>query len=119
MRPRPTRAWTDAEAIEAVRQWATGHGGYPPHTADFASDPTLPSRTYVLRHFGGLASLRVRAGLAPGASGHGGMGSALHVMLFLANLIRALLIFNGLRSRHYQRALLGYHYRPPKPGQPV
>jgi hypothetical protein len=46
------------EAIEAVRQWATGHGGYPPHTADFASDPTLPSRTYVLRHFGGLASLR-------------------------------------------------------------
>jgi len=73
MRPRPTRAWTDAEAIEAVRQWATGHGGYPPPTADFASDPTLPSRTYVLRHFGDLASLRVQAGLAPGASGHGGM----------------------------------------------
>ena len=32
-------------------------------------------------------------------------------MLFLENLIRALLIFNGLRSRHCQRALLGYHYR--------
>src|SRR5215471_9618844 len=39
------------------------------------------------------------------------LGSALHVMLFLANLIRALLIFNGLRSRHCQRAFLGYHYR--------
>src|SRR5262249_49618466 len=26
------------------------------------------------------------------------------------NLIRALLIFNGLRSRYCQRALLGYHY---------
>jgi hypothetical protein len=32
-------------------------------------------------------------------------------MLFLENLIRALLIFNELRSRHCQRALLGYHYR--------
>ena len=31
-------------------------------------------------------------------------------MLFLENLIRALLIFNGLRSHHGQRALLGYHY---------
>jgi hypothetical protein len=31
-------------------------------------------------------------------------------MLFLENLIRALLIFNRLRSRHCQRALLGYHY---------
>src|SRR5215813_7335942 len=37
-------------------------------------------------------------------------GSALHVMLFLENLLRALLIFNGLRSRHCQRALLVYHY---------
>ena len=33
-------------------------------------------------------------------------GSALHVMLFFENLIRALLIFNGLRSRYCQRALL-------------
>src|SRR6266446_8581255 len=31
-------------------------------------------------------------------------------MLFLENFIRALLIFNELRSRHCQRALLGYHY---------
>jgi RNA recognition motif-containing protein len=31
-------------------------------------------------------------------------------MLFLKNLIRALWIFNGLRSRHCQRALLVYHY---------
>ena len=38
-------------------------------------------------------------------------GSALHVMLFFENLIRALLIFNGLRSRYCQRALLVYHYR--------
>jgi hypothetical protein len=30
------------------------------------------------------------------------LGIALHVMLFLENLIRALLIFNGLRSRHCQ-----------------
>src|SRR3989442_461886 len=37
------------------------------------------------------------------------LGSALHGMLFLENLIRALLIFR-LRSRHCQRALLGYHY---------
>jgi hypothetical protein len=37
-------------------------------------------------------------------------GSALHVMLFLENLIRALLISNGLRGRNYQRALLVYHY---------
>jgi len=29
-------------------------------------------------------------------------------MLFLENLIRVLLIFNGLRSRYYQQALLGY-----------
>jgi hypothetical protein len=72
MRPRPTRVWTVVEAVEAVRQWAAGHGGHPPQTIDFARDPTLPSRAYVLRHFGGLASLRVRAGLAPGASGHGG-----------------------------------------------
>jgi hypothetical protein len=28
----------------------------------------------------------------------------------LKNLIRALLIFNGLRTHHGQRALLGYHY---------
>jgi hypothetical protein len=39
------------------------------------------------------------------------VGSALHVILFLENLIRALLIFNGLRSCYCQRALLGYHYR--------
>ena len=38
------------------------------------------------------------------------VGSALHVMLFLENLIRALLIFNGLLSCHCQRALLVYHY---------
>ena len=38
------------------------------------------------------------------------VGSALHVMLFLENLIRALLIFNGLRGQDYQRALLVYHY---------
>jgi hypothetical protein len=31
-------------------------------------------------------------------------------MLFLENLVRALLIFNGLRSRYWQRALLVYHY---------
>src|SRR5438445_12775866 len=37
-------------------------------------------------------------------------GSALHVMLFFENVIRALLIFNGLRSRYCQRALLVYHY---------
>ena len=42
-------------------------------------------------------------------------GSALHVMLlFLENIIRALLIFNGLRSPHCQRALLVYHYRKPR-----
>src|SRR5262245_57391811 len=38
-----------------------------------------------------------------------GAGSALPVMLFLETLIRALLIFNGLRSPHCQRALLVYH----------
>jgi len=32
-------------------------------------------------------------------------------MLCCENLIRALLIFNGLRSRYCQRALLVYHYR--------
>jgi hypothetical protein len=37
-------------------------------------------------------------------------GSALHVMLFLENTLQALFIFNGLRSHHCQRALLGYHY---------
>ena len=37
-------------------------------------------------------------------------GGALYVMLFPENLIRALLIFSELRSRHCQRALLGYHY---------
>jgi hypothetical protein len=31
-----------------------------------------------------------------------GPGSALQVMLFLENLMRALLIFNGLQSRHSQ-----------------
>jgi putative transposase len=31
-------------------------------------------------------------------------------MLFLENTLQALFIFNGLRSRHCQRALLGYHY---------
>jgi hypothetical protein len=41
-------------------------------------------------------------------------GSALHVMLFLENTLQALFIFNGLRSRHCQRALLGYHYRGAK-----
>jgi hypothetical protein len=38
------------------------------------------------------------------------LGSALHVMLFLENTLQTLFIFNGLRSRHCQRALLGYHY---------
>jgi len=37
-------------------------------------------------------------------------GSALHVMLFLENILQVLFIFNGLRRRHCQRALLGYHY---------
>jgi hypothetical protein len=31
-------------------------------------------------------------------------------MLFLENTLQALFIFNGLRSHHCQRALLGYHY---------
>src|SRR5215510_15379526 len=31
-------------------------------------------------------------------------------MLFVENLIQASLIFNGLRGRHCQRALLVYHY---------
>jgi hypothetical protein len=31
-------------------------------------------------------------------------------MLFLENLIRALLILNGSQSRHSQQALLGYYY---------
>jgi hypothetical protein len=35
---------------------------------------------------------------------------ALHIMLFLENLRRTLFIFNGLRSRYGQRALLEYHY---------
>jgi len=38
-------------------------------------------------------------------------GSALHVMLFLANLVQVLLILNELRSCYSPRALLGYHYR--------
>jgi len=38
--------------------------------------------------------------------------SALHVMLFFENLIRALSIFNGLRSRYCQRALLVYQRFP-------
>src|SRR5262245_35960659 len=42
-------------------------------------------------------------------SGQFFMGSALHVRLFAENLIRALLLFNELRSRHCQRALLRYH----------
>ena len=37
-------------------------------------------------------------------------GSALHVMLFLKNLLRALWMFNGVRSRQCQRAFLVYHY---------
>jgi insertion element IS1 protein InsB len=32
-------------------------------------------------------------------------------MLFLENTLQALFIFNGLRSRHCQRALLGYYYQ--------
>src|SRR5215510_404166 len=35
---------------------------------------------------------------------------AYPTMLFFENLIRALLIFNGLRNRYRQRALLVYHY---------
>jgi transposase-like protein len=38
-------------------------------------------------------------------------GSALHVMLFLENTLQTLFIFNRLRIRHCQRALLGYHYQ--------
>ena len=72
MLPRRTGRWTEQGAVDAVRQWAAAHGGQSPSTTDFASDPALPSRTYVVRHFGGLASLRTRAGLAPGASGYGG-----------------------------------------------
>ena len=34
-------------------------------------------------------------------------GSARHVMLFLTNPIRAVCIFNALRSCHCPRALLG------------
>jgi transposase InsO family protein len=45
-----------------------------------------------------------------------GEGSALHVMLFLENILQVLFIFNGLRRRHCQRALLGYHYRPTSGG---
>jgi hypothetical protein len=37
------------------------------------------------------------------------VGLALHGRLVLENLIRALVIFNGFRSSHYQRAFLGYH----------
>jgi hypothetical protein len=37
-------------------------------------------------------------------------GRALHVRLFHENLRRVLLILNGLRSCHDQRALLGYYY---------
>src|SRR5262249_15799603 len=40
-------------------------------------------------------------------------GSALHVMLCLANPMRTLFVFNGLRSCHCQRASLGYHYPLP------
>ena len=44
-------------------------------------------------------------------------GSALHVMRFLENLIRALWMFHGLRSGHGQRALHGYlPSAPPPPG---
>jgi hypothetical protein len=32
-------------------------------------------------------------------------------MLFLENILQVLFIFNGLRRRHCQRALLGYHYQ--------
>ena len=48
----------------------------------------------------------VRSGLIASVNGPLG-GSALHVMLFLKNPIRVLFIFNGLRSRHCPRALLG------------
>jgi 2,4-dienoyl-CoA reductase-like NADH-dependent reductase (Old Yellow Enzyme family) len=56
-------------------------------------------------------SLLVDAIHEAGAAAALQIGSALHVMLFLENLIRALLIFNRLQSRCCQRALLGYHYR--------
>ena len=42
---------------------------------------------------------------------HSIFGSALHVMLLLENPICTSFIFNELRRRHCQRALLGYHYR--------
>jgi DNA-binding transcriptional LysR family regulator len=58
----------------------------------------------------GRQELADLAGLARGTVTVAATGSALHVMLFFANLIRALLIFNGLRSRYCQRALLVYHY---------
>ena len=58
----------------------------------------------------GRLELADLAGLARGSVTVAATGSALHVRLFFANLIRALLIFNGLRSRYCQRALLVYHY---------
>jgi hypothetical protein len=48
---------------------------------------------------------------ATGTMHYADQGSALRVMLVLANLRRVLVIFNGVRSHHGQRALLGYHYR--------
>jgi hypothetical protein len=70
--------------------------------------PTTPYRVL----YSILRSLRMHQTFA-GLGVYSHMGSALHVMLFLENLIRALLIFNGLRSSHCQRALLGYHYPTP------
>ena len=58
-----------------------------------------------------VATIQAVLRLLRGAPGCRAPGSALHVMLFLENLIRALLRCNGLRSRHCQRALLVYHYR--------
>jgi len=68
----------------------------PDHTKDIAS----------VRRQAAEGGLTFEAYLPPGLA----EGSALHVMLFLENILKALFIFNGLRSRHCQRALLGYHY---------
>jgi hypothetical protein len=40
-----------------------------------------------------------------------GIGRVLHVWLFLANLLRVLLMFNRLRCCYCQRVFLGEHYR--------
>ena len=51
------------------------------------------------------------ATIIPGMrAGRATQSSALHGRLFPEHFIQALLIFNGLRSNHCQRAFLGYYY---------